>query len=209
LNREADIIFCTHPSEYHLNKASELGVSFNLSPIGKEAFVFFVNKNNPIEKITSDQIRDIYSGKITNWKEINGKNIDILPYQRSENSGSQTIFQSIIGEIKTIEPLRIESMGKIIESVANYRNYPNAIGYSFLFFATEMIKNKEIKLLAIDGIFPSKKTIQNNTYPYSVLFYAITLNDNKNENVNLFIKWILSEQGQSLIEKTGYIPIIK
>ena len=72
-----------------------------------------------------------------------------------------------------------------------------------------MVNSEEIKLLAIDGIFPSKETIQSDTYPYSVIFYAITLTDNKNENSNLLINWILSEQGQYLIERTGYIPLSK
>ena len=207
LNREVDIIFCTFPSEYHLNKAKELGVSFNLTPIGREAFVFFVNIKNPTENVTTDQIRGIYSGAINNWEEINGLNVEILPYQRAENSGSQTIFQSIMGDSKIREPISLYSMGEMIERVASYINTPNAIGYSFLFYATEMVGNQAIKLLAIDGIYPSKETIQNETYPYSVLFYAITLNNNKNENIDLFINWILSDQGQYLIEKTGYIPL--
>jgi phosphate transport system substrate-binding protein len=209
LEGKVDIIFCTEPSKYHLEKATELGVSFSLTPIGRDALVFFVNKNNPMENITSFQIKDIYSGEITNWKEITGIDENIIAYQRPENSGSQTGLQFIMGETPIMEPIKetiAGGMGEIINRVSSYRNYQNAIGFSFLFFTTEMVKSQEIKLLAIDGIIPSKKTIQNNTYPFSGLFYAITIGNEK-ENVKKLIKWILSEQGQYLIEKTGYVPI--
>ena len=99
-------------------------------------------------------------------------------------------------------------MGGIINQVANYRNFPDAIGFSFLFFSTEMVKNDQIKLLSIDGIYPSKETIQNNTYPFSDKFYAIYKNtEERNRNIDVFIDWILSEQGQELIQKSGYTPI--
>jgi phosphate transport system substrate-binding protein len=69
-----------------------------------------------------------------------------------------------------------------------------------------MVKNDEIKLLSVDGIMPTKETIQTNEYAFSGTFYAITTG-NETENVNIFIEWILSEEGQYLIEKTGYIPL--
>jgi phosphate transport system substrate-binding protein len=69
-----------------------------------------------------------------------------------------------------------------------------------------MGQNKKIKLLSINGINPSIETIQDGTYPYSGYFYAITANT-ENENVNKFIEWVLSEQGQYLVKQTGYVPI--
>jgi phosphate transport system substrate-binding protein len=69
-----------------------------------------------------------------------------------------------------------------------------------------MVRNDKIKLLSINGVFPSKETILNETYFYTDVFYAITT-DTKNENVNAFIDWILSEQGQYLVDKTGYVSI--
>ena len=100
----------------------------------------------------------------------------------------------------------VQSMGGIISETASYRNYKNAIGYSFLFFATEMVKNKQIKLLSIDGVFPDRDTIKSKKYPLGTEFYAITAGS-KNPNVEKFIEWILSPQGQYLVEKTGYIPV--
>jgi phosphate transport system substrate-binding protein len=209
INGGIDIIFCMEPSNDQIREAADKGLIFNMTPIGKDAFVFFINKNNPVNNITSEQIRMIYSGEITNWKEIGGDDEDIIPYQRPQNSGSQTLLESIMGEIPIMEPLMenvVPSMGQIFERVSEYLNYPNAIGYSFLFFSTEMVRNNEIKLLSIDGIMPSRETIITGEYIFSNTFYAITVG-NEIENTKKLIEWILSEEGQYLIEQTGYIPI--
>jgi phosphate transport system substrate-binding protein len=209
INGKVDIIFCAKPSKEQIEKAYEKGLTFNMVPIGKEAFVFFVNKHNSVSDLSTEQIRSIYSGRINNWSELGGKNRPIKIYQRPENTGSQTMLKSIMGEEKIIEPLTEEVltfMLDIVTETAVYRNYNNAIGYSFLFYTTEMVQNDQIKLLSINGIYPSKETIQSNMYPYSDEFYAITTNI-ENENANKFIKWILSEQGQHLVAKTGYVPI--
>ena len=101
-----------------------------------------------------------------------------------------------------------QEMGDIINQVAVYRNFTNAIGYSFLFYTTEMINNEQIKLLSIDDVYPSRESIIENTYPFIDNFYAIYIDDDKkNENIEMFIEWILSSQGMELISKTGYIPI--
>ncbi|MDR1288280.1 MAG: substrate-binding domain-containing protein, partial [Treponema sp.] len=181
----------------------------NLTPIGKEAFVFFVNNENPINGLTSSRIRSIYSGQITNWQGLGGNNADIVAYQRPKNSGSQTILELIMKEEKLAEPIKenmVEGMGGIIQEVASYRNSTNAIGYSFLFYATGMTRNRSIKLLSIDGVYPTSETIRTNEYPFTQTFYAVTAG-NESENVKKFIKWILSGQGQYIIEKTGYVKI--
>ena len=210
ISGDVDIIFCAEPSTEQIKEAAERGINFNLTPIGIDAFVFFVNKNNPIDDISSEQIQAIYSGKITNWFSINGNNEQIVAYQRPKNSGSQTILEQVIMADKEIMKPLVENviggMGEIIEQVASYKNYANAIGYSFLFFTTEMVNNDEIKLISIDGIYPSKETIQTKEYPFTGPFYAITTG-NETENTKKLIEWILSDEGQYLVEETGYIPV--
>lgn len=211
LEGEVDVIFCAAPSKKQVEAAKEKGKTFHLTPIGREAFVFFVNQKNPIRDVTSDQIRDIYSGRITNWREVGGNNDGIRAFQRPEGSGSQTMLQRIMGDTPLMEAPqndRVVGMGGIIERTAAYKNFNNAIGYTFLYFATGMVKNSEIALLKIDGVYPDRSTIVNNTYPFVGDFYAITT-DTKNENIAKFIEWILSPQGQELVEKTGYTPIIE
>lgn len=205
----ADIIFAAEPSIGQLQDAKEAGVELELTPIGREAFVFFVNSRNKISDLSSEDIRGIYSGDIENWKELGGKNDEIRPFQRPEDSGSQTMFIKFMGdtEIEKPETENLESgMGGIIEEVASYRNYKNAIGYTFRFYSTEMVKNDKIKLLSIDGIEPSIENIRSSDYPLASEFYAITAGS-KNPNVEPFLEWILSGEGQKLVEDTGFVPV--
>ncbi|MDR2716750.1 MAG: substrate-binding domain-containing protein [Treponema sp.] len=209
INGKVDIIFCAKPSNEQIERAKEKGVNFNMTPIGKEAFVFFVNKKNPVNNLSIEQVRNIYSGKTKKWSALGGKHRKIIAYQRPKNSGSQTILESIMGEENIVKPLTenvVEVMDGIINRTAEYRNHKNAIGYSFLFYTTQMVRNDKIKLLSINGVLPSKETILNETYFYTDSFYAITT-DTDNENVNAFVDWILSEQGQYLVDKTGYVPV--
>jgi phosphate transport system substrate-binding protein len=162
-----------------------------------------------VNELSIHQIQGIYSGEIKNWSEVGGNNDRIRAFQRPENSGSQTMLQKIMEGKKLMIPLKEDmaaGMGDIIEQTANYRNYNNAIGYSFLFFATQMIQEREIRLINVDGIPPNKSTIQNREYPLTEEFYAITANS-ENPNIEAFLQWILSPQGQYLVQKTGYTPI--
>lgn len=209
LNGTADIIFCARPSVEQLAAAKEKGLEMKLTPIGREAFVFFVNSKNPITGLTTSQIKDIYSGKIANWKDAGGKNQSIRAFQRPEGSGSQTMLLKVMGEAAPVPALKQDvagGMGDIISQTADYKNFSNAIGYSFLFYATEMVKNDQIRLLRIDGVTPSRDAIRDGTYPLAAELYAITAGS-VNPNVEPFINWILSPQGQSLVEKTGYTPL--
>jgi phosphate transport system substrate-binding protein len=207
INGKVDIIFVAGPSRHQLADAERKGVDLKLTPIGYEAFVFFVNSKNKVTELSTHQIQDIYSGKITNWAELGGTNDKIRAFQRPENSGSQTMLQKVMAGKDLMTPPKEDvasGMGGIIEKTSSYRNYKNAIGYSFLFFATEMIENGKISLLKVDGINPEKSTIKSKEYPLAAEFYAVTTGS-ENPNVEPFIEWIQSQQGQYLVEKTGYI----
>ncbi len=209
MSGEADIIFVARPSEQQLAEAHSMGLELKLTPIGREAFVFFVNAKNEVNGLSTAQIQDIYAGKITNWREVGGSNEKIRAFQRPENSGSQTMLQKLMEGKELMTPPKEDvaaGMGDIIEQTASYRNYKNAIGYSFLFFATEMIQNNEIKLLEVDNVKPDKTTIAGGEYPLAAEFYAVTAGSD-NPNIDRFIAWILSPQGQYLVEKTGYTAI--
>ena len=211
IDGETDIVFCYEPSQAERNAAAERGVSFNLTPIAKDAFVFIVNKNNVLNNITQSQIRDIYSGRVTNWRAISGADEPVIAYQRPENSGSQTILQSIMREERLMRPILdgdyIPGMGGMIRRVtSNFYNYNSAIGYTFLFYLTKMAGSEEVKVLAVDGVAPTRQSIQNNAYPFVQTVYAVTTG-NESVNTRRFIEWILSAQGQELAVKTGYTPV--
>ena len=212
LERKVDIIFCFEPSENQIKQFINKGLKLKMYAIGRDAFVFFVNTNNNINNLSIENVQGIYSGSIKNWSELNGMNKNIRAFQREKDSGSQTILERIMDNIPIEKPRReniSRGMGSIINQVASYKNYNNAIGYSFLLYSTEMVKNNQIKLLQINGIIPTKETIKNNSYPLSQDIYVITIDEEKeNESIQLFIEWILSRQGQELIFKTGYIPVL-
>lgn len=206
---DADIIFVLGPSDSQLADAREAGVEFKMTPIGKEAFVFFVNKDNPVDNLTLQQVKDIYAGRIKNWKKLGGKHSVIRAFQRPDGSGSQTTLQNLMRGDKTMQP-RTENvmagMGGIIERVAVYRNFEGAVGFSFRFFLEGMVGEKQVKMLSINGVYPSEETIKDGSYPLTGEFYAVTTNT-ANPNVDKFIDWMLGPQGQELVRKSGYVPV--
>ena len=206
---EVDMIFALAPSDSQLSRAKYQNRELKLTPIGKEAFVFFVNGKNPVKNLTTDEVKGIYSGEIKNWKEVGGKDKSIRAFQRPEDSGSQTALQQFMGDVPIMDP-PVEDiaslMGTILDQVSDYKNYNNAMGYTFRYYSTEMTENKRIRLLALNDVEPTIETIRSGTYPITGEFYAITAGS-ENPHLDEFIAWILSEQGQEIIEKTGYVSI--
>ena len=205
---ETDIIFVAQPSELQLRQAEEAGVKLNLHLIGKEAFVFLVHKDNPVESLTAGQIRGIYTKSIVDWSEVGGKSGKILAFQRPEGSGSQTALQKLVmlGQ-KPAAPLQeevAEGMGGILRQVATYRNSKSSIGYSFRFFATGMDPIPKTKLLAINGIAPNHDEIRSDHYPYTAGIHAITAGK-RSAQKKRFIDWFSTPAGRKLIEETGYV----
>ncbi len=211
VNGDVDIFFGAEPSAEQKKLASDAGKELVYTPIGKEAFVFFVSEDNPVDGLTSEQIRNIYSGNITNWKKLGGRNLPILAFQRPKNSGSQTTMEKFMGDAKLKEPLKVEfeySMVGVISAVADYQNKETAIGYSFRYYATQMVfgdDNGNIKFLSLDGVYPSPENIADNSYPMTAQLYAVSLADNDNEYVGKLLEFMTSEQGQRIVSETGYI----
>ena len=191
---ETDILFCAGPSEEQKQYAADKGVELVYVPIGLEGFVFFVNENNPVDDLTVEQIRKIYSAEYKNWSDVGGSNRVINPVTRLNGSGSQTTFEAFMGdyEIGRKSPFAITGA---------------SIGFSFRYYMDGIVENDAVKMLSLNGVYPSAENIQNRSYPIVAQFYAIYRADNQNENIPLLIDWILSEEGQELIEKTGYVRI--
>ncbi|WP_035445232.1 PstS family phosphate ABC transporter substrate-binding protein [Bacillus sp. UNC41MFS5] len=213
LTGDVDIYFGAEPSKEQQQMAKKAGKELVMTPIGKEAFVFFVNPDNKIDNLAVSEIKGIYSGKIKNWSKLGGKDEKIIAFQRPKNSGSQTLLEKIMGNTPIMKPLKEdvpEGMGGIIEQVADYRNYDNSIGFSFRFFATGMKANTDIKLLAINGIEPSPENIASGKYPFTASLYAITVKDNKKMlSIQPFLEWMQGPQSQEIVEEIGYIQITK
>lgn len=208
--KQTDIFFGAYPSEEQIAEAKAEGTEFVYTPIGYDAFVFFVHKDNPIDNLTTERLKGIYSGEITNWSEVGGKDEKIFAYQRNEGSGSQSMLIRFMDGKEIMEaPTEMvdDLMSGIIERVSDYRSKPGSIGFSFRFYVEGIIQNPDIKLLSIDGVAPTVENIKNGTYPIRASLYAVTYEGNDNENVEKLLEWVLSEEGQYIIEKTGYVGI--
>ena len=210
VNGRCDVIFAAGPSEEQEEYAKDKGVELVYTPIGREAFVFFVHPDNPLEGLTLDEIRGIYSGRIARWDELGVKGLGgIIAYQRSEGSGSQTALKRfVMRDVPLMEPRKNTvqgDMGGMVEVVSDYRNRKGAVGYSFRFYCTELMKDFHVKLLDVEGVAPTAENIKNGSYRLASEFYAVTRSD-ANENTRRLVEWITGPQGQRLVEKTGYVP---
>ena len=208
--KETDIFIGVYPSDEQRAYAEENQTTFEYTPIGTEAFVFFVHKDNPITNLTTEQIKNIYSGKIINWKDVGGKNEKIVAFQRNEGSGSQSMLKRFMGDTPIMDaPTEMvnDLMAGIIEKVAEYKSKTNSIGFSFRYYVDGIIKNPNIKMISIDGIAPTSENIRNGSYPILAPIYAVTYTENQNSNVDKLLEWILSDEGQYIINETGYVGI--
>ena len=211
VNGESDIIFVAGPSKEQEKYAAQKGVELVYTPIGREAFVFFVHPDNPIDDLSLDDIRGIYSGSITKWSELGISGLGhIRAYQRDEGSGSQTALERFVMGDTPLMPPETESyedgMGGMIEQVSDYKNHRNAIGFSFRFYCTTLMRDFHVKLLAVNGVEPTLENIENGAYPLASSFYAVTRSD-ADENTKALVEWICGPQGQALVEKAGYTPM--
>lgn len=190
---DADIIICAKPSAEQLAYAEEKSADLEMIPIGCEAFVFLVNGDNPVDDLSQQQIRNIFSGKCKNWSETGGKNLPINPLSRNEGSGSQTAMLSFMNG-EEIKKNPIGFMG-------------SPIGFSFRYYVEDVVENGNVKMLSVDGVYPDRENIANGNYPIVSNFYAVYDKNNDNPNIQPLIEWLLSEEGQRIIDETGYIPL--
>ena len=210
INGNTDLILSKYPSEEQRNLVKENNIEIEIVPIVKEAFVFFVNKENPIENLTLDQIKNIYSGNIINWKDIGGEDCGIIAYQKPEDSYSQSgMIELVMKNTKMMKPTTktiSQNTIDIIDVIPEYNNEKNAIGYAYYYYATTMYTQNTIKLLSIDGIKPTYENIQTGLYNLQIQYYAIIRKDEtENSNVRKLLNAMTSERGQNIAKEAGYV----
>ncbi|MCD4712101.1 MAG: substrate-binding domain-containing protein [Clostridiales bacterium] len=212
IDEKTDLIFVTSPSEEELEYAKSKNIELEVIPIVSEAFVFLTHRDNPVEGLSLEEIQKIYAGEITNWSEVGGDDVPIIPYQRPVNSGSQTGFLDLVMGGKTpIEPPQEQiqaDMGMLIDAVATYENAPDAIGYSYYYFVVDMWGNEKVKLLKVDDIYPDQETISSGNYPIRTAYYAVfRKSELEDSDIRKVVTWILTDDGQQLAEEAGYVKV--
>ena len=198
--------------DYVKEELKEANAQLEQKPIGRDALVFIVNENNPVKSLTRQQLKDIYAGKITNWKEVGGEDLAIVPFQRGEDSGSQTLFRKLLiqgGEL--MDPpteLAPAAMGELVDSIAAYNNSANAIGFSVYYYIDQMYSQPGLRLLAVDGVTPSNDTIASESYPLCNEFYAVLHADAAADSPERQLyDWLDTTAGQDCIKKSGYVAV--
>lgn len=208
----SDLLLVYEAAEVTKQDLADIGTELDITPIGRDALVFIVNENNPVESLTQQQLIDIYTGKITNWSEVGGDDLPIMAFQRPETSGSQSLFMKLLmaNDTPTDAPteFRPSEMGDLIEVLASYNNSADALGYSVFYYASYMYSQPGLKFVAVDGVVPSDETIADGSYPLLNEYYlAIRADEPADSNTRKLHDWILSAEGVRAIRGAGYIPL--
>ena len=206
-----DLILVTGPSPEERALAEAAGVTLVCEPVCLDAFVFITHVDNPVTSLTLAQIRDIYAGRITNWKEVGGEDKDILPYQREPNSGSQTAMEALVmqGEPISAAPENMvdEGMGRLVSRVGEYRNDAASLGYTYQYYLDALYADARVKTLAIEGVPPTPKNLQSGAYPLTTNYYAVLRGGEEGTPAGRFQAWLLTDEGQACIAQAGYVPL--
>ena len=210
---ENDILLGVDYSDELLEQAKNSGVDLVKLEITREAFIFLINRNNPVANLTTAQIKDIYSGKITNWSEIGGDDAPITAYQRNSDSGSQIRMEKFMSdsELMTNDVEYISSMGWVIEQMANYDEGRHSIAYNIYTFAEKQYVNSDVTLLSVDGVYPDDNSVFDGTYPITIYNY-IYYNANNTAAAEFAINlhaYLMSDEGQQVISDAGYVNLNK
>ncbi|MCI6731201.1 MAG: substrate-binding domain-containing protein [Lachnospiraceae bacterium] len=209
LSGKTDLVFSEYPENGVLSRAEKQGIELSLTPIGYEAFVFYVNSVNEIESLSVEELQDIYSGHILNWMELGGDDEEIVAFQQASGSRAQErIIQFMNGTslMEAGQELTIIPEEGITGKNSEYLNLKGAIGFTYLQYASNINIDKGMKLLQISGVEPDPEQIASETYALSDPIYCISVKGRQEANIEKILTWMNSSQGKRLMEKAGYVP---
>jgi phosphate transport system substrate-binding protein len=185
-------------SSKQLKTAEKQGL--NEYPIGSEGIVMAVNLENPVGNLTKSQLKDIFSGNITNWKEVGGPDAKIDLVVREEGSGTRSAFEDLVMNKTKVKADAIVQTSTESIKVA-VKQDPNAIGYISLAHMTP-----DVKAVTIDGVDPSIDTVKDGSYKLQRPFLFLT-NGEPGGQVKEFIDWCLGPEGQEIVKDEKIVPV--
>ena len=182
--------------------------------VASDAIAVIVHPDNPVSKLTLEQVSAIYKGEITNWQEIGGEDRPIVLLSRETNSGTHVYFLETVirlgsdedTSIFAAETLLLPSSEGIISEVSEN---PNAIGYDGLGYITEDVKKVALSAGGSEGdyILPSAGTVIDGTYPVSRFLYMYTRGEPEG-TIKDYLDWIVSDEAQEIVTELGFVPIM-
>ncbi len=203
------IVAAREPSIDELEMAKAKGISIKSVPIAKDAFVFIRNTANPVTNCTVQQIRDIYTGRLTNWSALGGPDRKINPYQRNRNSGSQVEMETLVMQgVKMIESPDLALAMSMSGPFYSLRHDKDGIGYTMYYYDQFMAAFPEVGMFSVNGVLPSSESIGSGDYPFVTHVYVSHLESLPEDSVEASIRdWILTPEGQAVVAESGYVPI--
>ena len=212
---KTDVIIASRDISRNEKASSEgLGVELETAPLAIDALVFIVNPKNPVKNLTSDQVRKIYTGEITNWKEVGGVDHAITPYIRNADSGSQEKMETLVMNGLTMidGTYMYEIIGSQMASpYLQLENDEYGIGYTPFFYCTAMVRDlMRVDMLSIDGVMPSKESLRADKYPFVSSIYAgIRKTEDHESMAYKLYQFLFTKKGADMIDESGYIAIRK
>jgi phosphate binding protein len=188
-------------------KLSATKKAYNETTIGWDALAVVINPSNKVGKLTRQQLEDIFTGKITNWKQVGGADLKIVVYSRESSSGTFEFFKEHVMQKKNFanNVLSMPATGAIIQSVSQTKG---AIGYVGLAYLEKKVKAVAVAFEGGKYVLPSFANAHNGTYPIVRPLYFYYLKSSEKQ-VNPFVKFVLSSKGQAIVKEIGYIPVKK
>ena len=182
--------------------------------IARDAIAVIVNPNNPVSKLTLQQISDIYSGKYTNWQEVGGEDRPIVRLSRETNSGTHVYFLETVLRLGSKDDKTLFSMDTLLLPssegiISEVRDNPNAIGYDGLGYVPDDLKTIAIAEEAGGAyVLPSIETVNDKTYAIARDLYMYT-NGEPAGIIKEYLDWILSDEAQVIVAELGFVPVLK
>ena len=196
-----DIANASRPmKDEELKLARERGVNPVPTIIANDGIAIIVHPENPIDEISLDQLKAIYTGGISRWSELGGTNRPIVVISRDVASGTFEVFKKLVLKGENVRPdaIRLASNKAVATTVAKT---PDAIGYVGLGFLSP-----EVKPLKVDGVSPTPENVISGKYKIVRPLYMYTNGEPKGL-AKEFIQFILSDEGQNLIKELGFVPV--
>ncbi len=186
------------PKEVELGKTKGVEVYQNIVAI--DAIVPIVNPKNKVSNLTTDQLSQIYQGKITNWKEVGGDDLEIVVVSRDSSSGTFEAWGELVlkhGKVSPRAQLQASS-GAVVQAVSKNKYAIGYVGLGYLETA--------VKALQVNGVTASEKTASSKEFPVSRFLYMYTNGKPKGETEK-YINFVLSAAGQQLVKNEGFVPL--
>lgn len=173
--------------------------------IAHDGIAVIVNEDNPVDNVSLDELRAIYSGKITNWSQLGGPDLVIQLVNRDEASGTREAFRTIVMGTASFDGAAavLPGTGQVRDVVSRT---PGAIGYISIGFVTSDYATTKVKPLSVDGISANEQTVEAGTYPISRDLYFFTKGAPSGSAAS-FIAFVTSEEMAQTIRDAGYIPV--